>query len=248
MIREQHEPLRPDGLYPIPYPLNYGTSTDSQGNNTKYLLPNFASNVAHSFSVRLEDHGFNSGWATTTIRLTPSLAEEEVRHLARQVYRTGCVANEIAVGISHPVGRTALWLTAERFLCRLSRVASSWLLTARVGVRIFQMLWRRSLTRSRKSLLDSRMIPGRKSRFLAVSSPHCIWALEQLHCPERQATAAVTTESLDAQGRKLRYLGNGSFGPDLDKQPVPQWHDDETDLRFSLIPGGEFFPASMAPC
>src|SRR5208337_1256023 len=88
VIREQREPLRPDGLYPIPYPLNYGTSTDFQGNNTKYLLPTFASNVARSFSVRLEDHGFNSGWATTTIQLTPSLADEEVRHLAREVYRT----------------------------------------------------------------------------------------------------------------------------------------------------------------
>jgi hypothetical protein len=248
VIREQREPLRPDGLYPIPYPLSYGTSTDSQGNTTKYLLPNFASNVARSFSVRLEDHGFNSGRATTTIRLTPSLAEEEVRHLAREVYRTGCIENELAVGISR--ARWTDGTLADRRMILVSAITRSVKLAAhREG-------WRADIPDAVKAEFDAEQkelaefkddprsqvqIPRR----VLASFDMGVW--NSLSAEERQTAAAATTESLNKQGRRMRYLGIGTFGPDLDKQSLPQWHDDETDLRFSLIPGGEFLPAYDDP-
>ncbi|MGA2497854.1 MAG: hypothetical protein ABSH20_08940, partial [Tepidisphaeraceae bacterium] len=245
--REQQEPLRPDGLYPVPYPLNYGTSTDSKGNVEQYLLTNFASSVARALSVRLEDHGFNSGWATTTVRLSPSLADEEVRHLTRQVYRTGCIANEIAVGVSRNrwtggtlLDRRALLVSAIMRSVKLAAQREGWRSDIPEVVKREFDAEQQELSAFKDDSRSQIQVPRRVFALLRMR----VW--NGMTAQQRQEVAAAVTEALAAQGRKTRYVGISCFGPDFDQQRVAQWHDDETGFHFSLIPGGEFRPGCDA--
>lgn len=241
--RESHLLLRPDGLYPAPYPLRYGTSIEPNGNTKKYALPNFASGIARKFSIRLEDHAFDSGKAMITVRLTPSLADGEIQHLARQVHKTGCIENEVAIGLSSSRFKQSTLL--DRRAALVSAIARSTRMIAdREG-------WRSDLveivesefTGEQRDLADFNedprsliTIPGRMFELLHLNTWNSLTPQEQ-----RTITNAVT-EALTAHSRKMQFVGIGNFGPPSDEHPVALWIDTETGLRFSLVPGGKFRP------
>lgn len=240
---EKREPIGPDGIYAVPYPLRYGTAS-LKGVQSKFLLPNFASNIAKAFAIRLEDHQFDSGRAMTAVRLTPSLPDEQLRHLGRNVFeKTGCIANEIAFGL--PVERWTAASLAERRSLIVSAITRAMQMAAeREGwnTRVVDAVSAEFETEQRglAEFQDDPRSSIALSQKLLASLALDRWT--RLTAPEREAIAVAVTEALTAQGRRMRFVGIVDCGPAGDTVPVAQWKDEETELCFSLVPGGAFQP------
>src|SRR4051812_49306339 len=60
--------------------------------------------------------------------------------------------------------------------------------------------------------------------------------------PERLIVADYLMERFEAHRWSIDFLGLRRFGPPGAEQAVLQWHDSQSELTFSLIPGGAFHP------